>query len=154
MTDGCAGETAKADGAKVDVCQGGGDLVDNRGPVPRALRHAVYAETLLPDEDVTQFEALRAGLLAEFTPAGPLEDDVVAALARLIWRKQHLTKFRVPGTTSYNSLMSNLDLEDRLDRLIDRCVKRLLFVRGVKSVAAIPPSKSRPLPLAPPERKS
>ena len=60
MTDGCAGEIAKADGAKVDVCQAGDDLVDSRGPVPRALRHGVYAETLLPDEDVTQFETLRA----------------------------------------------------------------------------------------------
>ena len=105
-------------------------------------------------EDVTQFETLRAGLVAEFTPAGPLEDDIVAAIARLIWCKQNLARFRVPGTTSYASLMSNLDLEDRLDRLIDRCVKRLLFVRGVKSVAASAASKSRPLPLALPERKS
>ena len=154
MADECAGEIAKADGAKVDVCQGAGDLVDSRGPAPRALRHGVYADTLLPDEDVTQFETLRAGLVAEFTPASPLEDDIVAAIARLIWCKQNLARFRVPGTTSYASLMSNLDLEDRLDRLIDRCVKRLLFVRGVKSVAASAASKSRPLPLALPERKS
>jgi len=154
MADECAGEIAKADGAKVDVCQGAGDLADSRGPAPRALRHGVYADTLLPDEDVTQFETLPAGLVAEFTPAGPLEDDIVAAIARLIWCKQNLARFRVPGTTSYASLMSNLDLEDRLDRLIDRCVKRLLFVRGVKSVAASAASKSRPLPLALPERKS
>ena len=149
MSDECAGQPARADDVQIDVCQG-----DNRGPTPRALRHGVYADTLLPDEDVTQFETLRAGLVAEFTPAGPLEDDIVAAIARLIWCKQNLARFRVPGMTSYASLMSNLDLEDRLDRLIDRCVKRLLFVRGVKSVAASAASKSRPLLLALPERKS
>jgi hypothetical protein len=146
MTDDCA--------AQIDVRQGEADLVDSPAPPPRALRHGAYAETLLPDEDVAQFEALRAQLIAEFNPAGPLEDDIVAALARLIWRKQNLASFRVPGATSYTSLLNNLDLEDRLDRLIDRCVKRLLFVRGVKSVAASPPSKSRTLDLAPPERKS
>ena len=154
MTDGCADETAKADGAEINVCQGEPNPVDNPAPLPRALRHGAYAETLLPDEDVAQFEALRAQLIAEFNPAGPLENDIVAALARLIWRKQNLASFRVPGTTSYTSLLNNLELEDRLDRLIDRCVKRLLFVRGVKSVAASPPSKSRTLELASSERKS
>jgi hypothetical protein len=145
MTDDCT--------AEIDV-RGEADLVESPAPLPRALRHGAYAETLLPDEDVAQFEALRAQLIAEFNPAGPLEDDIVAALARLIWRKQNLASFRVPGATRYTSLMSNLDLEDRLDRLIDRCVKRLLFVRGVKSVASSPPSKSRTLELASPERKS
>jgi hypothetical protein len=146
MTDDCA--------AQIDVRQGEADPVDSPVPPPRALRHGAYAETLLPDEDVAQFEALRAQLIAEFNPAGPLEDDIVAALARLIWRKQNLAGFRVPGATRYTSLMNSLDLEDRVDRLIDRCVKRLLFVRGVKSVAASPPSKSRTLDLAPPEHKS
>jgi hypothetical protein len=145
MTDDCT--------AEIDV-RGEADLAESPAPLPRALRHGVYAETLLPDEDVAQFEALRAQLIAEFNPAGPLEDDIVAALARLIWRKQNLASFRVPGTTRYTSLVSNLDLEDRLDRLIDRCVKRLLFVRGVKSVASSPPSKSRTIELASPERKS
>ena len=63
MSDECAGQPARADDVQIDVCQG-----DNRGPVPRALRHGVYAETLLPDEDVTQFEALRAGLLRSSLP--------------------------------------------------------------------------------------
>ena len=124
------------------------DRNEDRGPVVRrAVKHGIYAETLLPDEDVTQFEELRQALNAEFVPLGALENDIVATLARLIWRKQNLARFRLPSTI-YASLMGNLDLEDRLDRLIDRCVKRLLFVRGVKSVTA---SKSSPPLLVSPE---
>ena len=37
------------------------------------------------------------------------------------------------------NLLNELSLVDRLDGMIDRCIKRLLMVRGVKSLAA-PPS--------------
>ncbi|MGB6464835.1 MAG: hypothetical protein WBF27_01410, partial [Xanthobacteraceae bacterium] len=32
-------------------------------------------------------------------------------------------------------LMNDLEVQDRLDSLIDRCLKRLLFVRGLKSIS-------------------
>jgi hypothetical protein len=61
-----------------------------------ALKHAGYsATTLLPGEDPTAFETLHRALIAEFTPVGALEDDIVADIARLIWRKQNLGTFRI-----------------------------------------------------------
>jgi hypothetical protein len=41
-----------------------------------------------------------------------------------------------------DNLLNELTVIDRLDGMIDRCLKRLLMVRGVKSLAA-PPESSR-----------
>jgi len=41
-----------------------------------------------------------------------------------------------------DQLMKDLDVEDRLDRQIDRCLKRLLFVRGLKSISSSPAATS------------
>jgi hypothetical protein len=128
-----------------DDDQGDDDQLDNALP---ALKHGGYAETLLPGEDVGAFEELRGALIAEFDPNGPLETDIVATMARLIWRKQNLAAFR--STELYHRcLMESLALEDRLDGLLDKCLKRLLFVRGVKSVSSASVSGSSPRLLAP-----
>ena len=37
-------------------------------------------------------------------------------------------------TQSIDELMKDLAVEDRLDGLLDPCLKRLLFVRGLKSL--------------------
>jgi hypothetical protein len=64
--------------------------------IPSALKHGVYSGTaLLPGEDADQFEKLHNKLIAEFAPAGPLEEDIVADMARLIWRKQNLGIYRL-----------------------------------------------------------
>ena len=61
-----------------------------------ALKHAGYsATTLLPGEDAAAFEKLHRALIAEFSPVGALEEDIVADIARLTWRKQNLATFRV-----------------------------------------------------------
>src|ERR1700751_3980946 len=61
-----------------------------------ALKHAGYsATTLLPGEDSAAFEKLHRALIAEFTPNGALEEDIVADIARLTWRKQNLSTFRI-----------------------------------------------------------
>ena len=39
--------------------------------------------------------------------------------------------------TTMEGLMSDLAVHDRLDSMIDRCLKRLLLVRGVKSVVNV-----------------
>ena len=49
-----------------------------------------------------------------------------------------------------NGLLKALEVQDRLDAMIDRCLKRLLFLRGLKSIAppdssASPPSNQRRL---------
>ena len=47
-----------------------------------ALKHAGYsATTLLPGEDAVAFKKLHQALIAEFTPVGALEEDIVAERA-------------------------------------------------------------------------
>jgi hypothetical protein len=170
-----------------------------------ALKHAAYsATTLLPGEDAAAFEKLHRALIAEFTPNGALEEDIVADIARLTWRKQNLTSFRIaelakerhrkiayekvppidsptdffadlvaqekarqegyraaeeqarqelgeiyklidigePATIE--GLMKELDIKERLDSLISKCLKQLLMVRGVKSLSAASSSVATP----------
>jgi hypothetical protein len=158
-----------------------------------ALKHAGYCATsVLPGENAAEFKKLHRDLIAELTPSGALEDDIVATMAGLLWRKQNLATFRIaqlarnrsgqirsetvppeypshppfidpavrqkairaaedqareelgdtyelveigaPATT--DRLMEELDVQDRLDAMIDKCLKRLLFVRGLKSISA------------------
>jgi hypothetical protein len=167
-----------------------------------ALKHAGYsATTLLPGEDPAAFEKLHRALIHEFAPLGTLEEEIVADMARLIWRKQNLATFRIaqlaqkrhheinaekvptlfPGDEDYlaakeaqregyraakeqaqqelgdtyelidigepatiKGLMDELDIKERLDSLISKCLKQLLMVRGVKSLSAA--SSSVPTP--------
>src|SRR5215831_9976265 len=61
-----------------------------------ALKHAGYsATTLLPGEDLAAFEKLHRALIHEFAPVGTLEEEIVADMARLTWRKQNLATFRI-----------------------------------------------------------
>jgi hypothetical protein len=86
-----------------------------------ALKHGGYSALgLLPGEDRAAFEKLHRELRAELRPDGPLEEDIVANIARLLWRKQNLETFRraeaarerysairsemVPSTTAPNPL--------------------------------------------------
>jgi hypothetical protein len=162
-----------------------------------ALKHAGYSAVgLLPGENKAEFEKLHRDLIAEFAPHGVFEDDIVATMARLLWRKKNLETFRVtalaqgrchqirrekiPGHFSLSrleafeavdsaereaatqaaedqarrelgetyalaemgelatvdGLMKDLDIQDRLDAVIERCIKRLLMVRGVKSISS------------------
>jgi hypothetical protein len=167
-----------------------------------ALKHGVYSGTaLLPGEDPDEFEKLRKSLIADVAPAGPLEEDIVATIARLVWRKQNLSSYRLAGLakrrtsaihrkivpqnpygvttvvldtrdpekveaaektadaqaqkelgiffelaklgeiTTVDYLQNELSLIDRLDGMIDRCVKRLLLVRGFKSLSPSEPKR-------------
>jgi hypothetical protein len=168
-----------------------------------ALKHAGYsATTLLPGEDPAAFEKLHRALIHEFAPVGTLEEEIVADMARLTWRKQNLATFRIAqlaqkrhheinaekvptlvfvddedylaaqearregyraakeqarqelGDTyelidigepaTIKGLMDELDIKERLDSLISKCLKQLLMVRGVKSLSAT--SSSVPTP--------
>jgi hypothetical protein len=156
-----------------------------------ALKHGAYAATsVLPGENPAEFDRLHRDLIAELVPAGALEDDAVATIAGLLWRKQNLATIRVaklawkrcseiesnlnPTPTwsgqaayraaqakahlaaqdqarieledtyklieigeaaTFDGLTKSLDIEERLDTLIEKCLKRLLFVRGLKSIS-------------------
>ena len=65
-----------------------------------ALKHAAYsAITLLPGEDRAAFEKLNRAIIAELNPVGVVEEDIVAELARWIWRKQNSDDFSYCGAS-------------------------------------------------------
>ncbi len=60
------------------------------------LKDAGYATTsILPGENAAEFEKLHRDLIAELIPNGVLEDDIIATMAHLVWRKQNLATFRI-----------------------------------------------------------
>ena len=63
-------------------------------------------------------------------------------------RKELGKDFEFVGEESatIDRFVKELGLEDRLDAMIDRCLKRLLFVRGLKSLSNGPSPSSRRLP--------
>ena len=154
-----------------------------------ALKHAGYATTsILPGENAAEFEKLHRDLIAELVPNGALEDDIVATMAHLVWRKHNLATFRIADlardvankspmrksheiishlvseyaidpvarekeiraaedqarqelgdtyelveigkTATVDRLMRDLEVQDRLDSMIGKCLKRLLFCGG------------------------
>src|SRR5262249_61888830 len=61
-----------------------------------ALKHGGYAATaILPGENRADFEKLHQSLIAELAPVGALEDDIVATMARFVWRKKNLETVRL-----------------------------------------------------------
>jgi hypothetical protein len=48
--------------------------------------------------------------------------------------------------TTIESVLEDWEVEERLDAMIDKCVKRLLMLKGVKSLLAAPPSQPAKLP--------
>ena len=62
---------------------------------PRAMKHGGYSNiTLLPNEDAKAFKKLHDDLRNELLPTGPLEEDIVLSIARLLWRKQNMSTYR------------------------------------------------------------
>jgi len=61
---------------------------------PNAQKHGVFAApTILPGEDPREFAELLSGLVEEWAPVGPTEEDAVLSLAKGIWRKCRVQKF-------------------------------------------------------------
>jgi len=178
-----------------------------------SLKHGGYSATaVLPGENRAEFEKLRQEVMAEFSPDGVIEHDIVAEIARLIWRKQNLSTYRIAEiarehykpfraresqpTSAYTCtprdieeiaaaecaaavradedqarqelgdnyelvaigelatiprLLSELRLELRLSEMIDRNIKRLLHIRGLKSMNMVS-SPATPQRLAAPTK--
>jgi hypothetical protein len=56
-----------------------------------ALRHGVLSQyTVLPWEDMAEYHALVAAVVAEHAPQGPIEEHLVEELAGILWRKRRL----------------------------------------------------------------
>src|SRR5262245_42230168 len=85
-----------------------------------ALKHAGYsATTLLPGEDPAAFEKLHRALIHEFAPVGTLEEEIVADMARLTWRKHNLATFRIPQLAQKLHHEINAEKVPTLDLLAD-----------------------------------
>ena len=159
-----------------------------------ALKHGAFSATaILPGEDPAAFRELHQQVIADLAPNGALEDDIVATIARLLWRKKNLATLRIAElalehqsriqvqkrpsrwedvlleievtpaqreaarqaadlqareelgdtyelvelgeTATVDRLLQDLEVEERLDARIDKCLKRLLFLRGLKSLS-------------------
>jgi hypothetical protein len=190
--------------------------VSRKEKIHPSLKHGIYSTlTLLPGENPDDFEKLYKKVKADLSPSGPLEEDIVAQISRLLWRKQNLAIFsiadrarnrysiirgeqtedgriikrftlnifdsdnrlvkqvdnsdrpeaaaereareaieakarrtlgetyelvKIGKTATVGQLLSDLAVEERLDAMIERCMKRLLFLRGLKSISAMPSS--------------
>jgi hypothetical protein len=163
--------------------------------MPTAVRYGAYKVGLLPWEDRAAFEKLHRDFVTEFSPTGPLEEDIVLTMTRIVWRKNHMEIVRA-GQRAWNryrqiesrqesemtsrsvdfscepsleakealdkvvekeareklgddykfieagndatvdGMMENFEVENRLDSMLDGCLKRFLHLRGFKSLSS------------------
>ncbi|MBR0916135.1 hypothetical protein [Bradyrhizobium japonicum] len=62
---------------------------------PNAMKHGAFSSIdLLPWESAEEFAALRRGLFEKYSPDGPLQEDCMASIASLMWRKRRVQKKR------------------------------------------------------------
>jgi hypothetical protein len=54
--------------------------------------------------------------------------------------------------TTFDGLTKELEIQESLDAAVSRCLKRLLFVRGIKSISDTPLPTSRPKRLTDPPK--
>jgi hypothetical protein len=124
---------------------------------PSALQHGAWAETaILPGEDPRQFDRLHRGLVKEWSPSGPAEQDAVLTLAKCMWRKRRIRHLRGEGPALPERfwVMKELVLEERLDRMIDRALRRLGQMKAMKEVMAFKRNAAQTLaPCARPHRQ-
>ena len=61
---------------------------------PNAQKHGVFSAcSTIPGEDPREFQELLSGLIDEWQPSGPSEEDAVFSLADLMWRKRRAQRF-------------------------------------------------------------
>ena len=90
---------------------------------PSPLRHGAWSRAaVVPGEDPRQFDRLYGGLIEEWAPCGPAEEDAVLTLASCLWRKRRARNLQDKEYASDDGwwLPRELALEERLDALIDR----------------------------------
>ena len=92
-----------------------------RKKIHPALKHGAYSAIgLLPGEDETAFAKLHEDLKAELAPIGGLEDDIVATISSLVWRKQNLhTLARAPSARYRFEALVTKKVEEKMFRNFD-----------------------------------
>jgi len=79
----------------------------------------------------------RVELRSHYTPPDPAEVEAgekaaEAQAQRELWDNYALAKMGEKATIP--AMLEDFEVEDRLDSMIDKCLKRLLFLRGLKSM--------------------
>jgi hypothetical protein len=80
-----------------------------------------------------------------FQPGDPVKNAEQSRAAEGQARKELGETYElieVGRAATFDGLTEEIEIQERLDAAINRCLKQLLMVRGVKSVAAAPPSAS------------
>ncbi|TPQ27746.1 hypothetical protein C2U70_30230 [Bradyrhizobium guangdongense] len=63
---------------------------------PNALKHGAFSSVgLLPWESPEEFEELRRGLIDQYQPKGPLQQECLRDIASLMWRKRRVQQKRL-----------------------------------------------------------
>jgi hypothetical protein len=159
---------------------------------PNALRFGAYTSLgWLPGENREEFDTYITNIMLELSPHGPCEEEIVYAIACLMWRKGNIVTLRkaelakkhlsdvvaskaaeatsasnspteqpdakaivrsaeksvrkelgdlydlieVGHASSLDGLAEDLTIEAKFDEVIDKKLKRLLHLRGIKSMS-------------------
>jgi hypothetical protein len=113
-----------------------------------ALRHGAWSQAaVLPGEDLRQFDRLCCELADEWHPSGPAEEDAIFTLAKCMWRKRRLrTLCALDSLSERGWAPGELEIEERLDQLIDRALRRLGQMKAMKAVFAAQWNAPKALP--------
>jgi hypothetical protein len=86
---------------------------------PNALKHgATSQEPMLWGERQEDYDALRDGLVAEWAPEGPTEENLVHTLLDLLWRHRRLSSFeKLEAQQKLDSIHQQNDISDFADAL-------------------------------------
>lgn len=92
-----------------------------------AISHGLTAKiSLLPGEDVGEFEAMKAQLVAEFGPASGLEEQLVGKLASDLWRLRRIPVFEA-AIFEYTEYLESVE---PLDDLVDGGILNMAAATG------------------------
>jgi hypothetical protein len=120
------------------------------------------AELARKHRDAIQSEHIAAALAENdqlsLSPLGPVlephEREAAVRAAEAQARKELGEAYElveIGETVTVERLLRDLAVEERLDAMIDKCLKRLLFLRGLKSLPTAS-SSTPPRPIAEPQR--
>lgn len=107
---------------------------DGMDPIERALANMSPADYRLAGLDWISPEEKKQAAAVQARAAEQQAQDELGDAYELA---------KVGDTASFNGLEKELNIRDRLNAQIDRCLKRLLMVKGLKSITAVPPASSK-----------
>jgi hypothetical protein len=93
-----------------------------------ALKHAGYSATsILPGESASEFEKLHRELISELTPNGALEEEIVATIAHLLWRRKNLITFRIAELAKQRMSKIRDAILPKIDNVVPRSEESVEF---------------------------